>query len=49
MKYEGRIMNLKSDQPFAGGSGGASGIAWLAPDAPQDQSGKFFRDRNIIP
>ena len=27
---------------------GAAGIVWLAADAPQDQSGKFFRDRKII-
>src|ERR1700737_331945 len=28
---------------------GASGIVWLAADAPQNQSGKFFRDRRVIP
>ena len=28
---------------------GASGVVWLAADAPQSQSGKFFRDRKIIP
>jgi len=28
---------------------GASGIVWLAADAPQNQTGKFFRDRKVIP
>lgn len=28
---------------------GASGIVWLAADAPQDETGKFFRDRKVIP
>src|SRR5881394_845909 len=28
---------------------GASGIVWLAAEAPQDQTGKFFRDRKVIP
>src|SRR5437867_9577855 len=28
---------------------GASGIVWLAADAPQNQSGKFWRDRKVIP
>jgi len=28
---------------------GASGIVWLAADAPQRETGKFFRDRKIIP
>lgn len=28
---------------------GAAGIAWLAADAPQDQTGLFWRDREIIP
>jgi NAD(P)-dependent dehydrogenase (short-subunit alcohol dehydrogenase family) len=28
---------------------GAAGIVWLALDAPQDLSGKFLRDRNVIP
>ena len=28
---------------------GASGIVWLACDAPQKETGKFFRDRKIIP
>jgi NAD(P)-dependent dehydrogenase (short-subunit alcohol dehydrogenase family) len=28
---------------------GASGIVWLAVDAPQDQTGKFWRDRKVIP
>jgi NAD(P)-dependent dehydrogenase (short-subunit alcohol dehydrogenase family) len=28
---------------------GASGIVWLAADAPQNQTGKFFRDRKEIP
>ena len=28
---------------------GASGIVWLAADAPQDQTGKFWRDRKVIP
>lgn len=38
------------DQPFAGGSGGASsGIIWLAAVAARGQSRKFFRDRKIIP
>ncbi len=27
---------------------GAAGIVWLAAEAPQDQSGKFFRDRKVI-
>jgi len=27
---------------------GAGGIVWLAAEAPQDQSGKFFRDRKVI-
>jgi NAD(P)-dependent dehydrogenase (short-subunit alcohol dehydrogenase family) len=27
---------------------GASGIVWLAADAPQDQTSKFFRDRKEI-
>jgi NAD(P)-dependent dehydrogenase (short-subunit alcohol dehydrogenase family) len=27
---------------------GASGIVWLAAEAPQDQTGKFWRDRKII-
>jgi len=28
---------------------GASGIVWLAAEAPQNQSGKFWRDRKVIP
>jgi len=28
---------------------GAAGIVWLAADAPQDQTSKFWRDRKIIP
>jgi NAD(P)-dependent dehydrogenase (short-subunit alcohol dehydrogenase family) len=28
---------------------GAAGIVWLAVDAPQDQTSKFFRDRKVIP
>jgi len=28
---------------------GASGVVWLAADAPQNQTGKFFRDRKEIP
>jgi NAD(P)-dependent dehydrogenase (short-subunit alcohol dehydrogenase family) len=28
---------------------GASGIVWLAADAPQNQTSKFFRDRKVIP
>jgi len=28
---------------------GASGIVWLAADAPQSETGKFWRDRKIIP
>src|SRR5437588_4202684 len=28
---------------------GASGIVWLAADAPQRETGKFWRDRKVIP
>lgn len=28
---------------------GASGVVWLAADAPQNQTSKFFRDRKVIP
>jgi NAD(P)-dependent dehydrogenase (short-subunit alcohol dehydrogenase family) len=28
---------------------GASGIVWLACEAPQNQTAKFFRDRKVIP
>lgn len=28
---------------------GASGIVWLAADAPQSATGKFWRDRKVIP
>ncbi len=28
---------------------GASGIVWLAAEAPQKESGKFWRDRKVIP
>ncbi len=28
---------------------GATGIVWLAVDAPQDETGKFWRDRKVIP
>ena len=28
---------------------GAAGVAWLAADAPQNQTSKFFRDRKEIP
>ena len=28
---------------------GASGIVWLATDAPQKETGKFWRDRKVIP
>ena len=28
---------------------GASGIVWLAADAPQNETSKFFRDRKVIP
>jgi NAD(P)-dependent dehydrogenase (short-subunit alcohol dehydrogenase family) len=28
---------------------GASGIVWLALEASQEQSGKFWRDRKVIP
>ena len=28
---------------------GAAGIVWLAADAPQTETGKFWRDRKVIP
>jgi hypothetical protein len=28
---------------------GAAGIVWLAVDAPQDLTGQFLRDREVIP
>lgn len=28
---------------------GASGIVWLAADAPQEETGQFWRDRKVIP
>jgi NAD(P)-dependent dehydrogenase (short-subunit alcohol dehydrogenase family) len=28
---------------------GASGVVWLAADAPQNQTAKFWRDRKVIP
>jgi NAD(P)-dependent dehydrogenase (short-subunit alcohol dehydrogenase family) len=28
---------------------GATGIVWLAVDAPQNETGKFWRDRKVIP
>ena len=28
---------------------GAAGIVWLAADAPQDQTGLFWRDKKVIP
>jgi NAD(P)-dependent dehydrogenase (short-subunit alcohol dehydrogenase family) len=28
---------------------GASGVVWLAADAPQNQTSKFWRDRKVIP
>jgi NAD(P)-dependent dehydrogenase (short-subunit alcohol dehydrogenase family) len=28
---------------------GAAGIVWLATDAPQNETGKFWRDRKVIP
>jgi NAD(P)-dependent dehydrogenase (short-subunit alcohol dehydrogenase family) len=28
---------------------GASGIVWLVSDAPQSETGKFWRDRKVIP
>ena len=28
---------------------GASGIVWLAAEAPQDFTGHFVRDRKVIP
>ena len=28
---------------------GASGVVWLACEAPQKETGKFFRDRKVIP
>ena len=28
---------------------GASGVVWLAADAPQNETGKFWRDRKVIP
>jgi NAD(P)-dependent dehydrogenase (short-subunit alcohol dehydrogenase family) len=28
---------------------GAAGVVWLAADAPQNETGKFFRDRKVIP
>ena len=28
---------------------GAAGIVWLAADAPQGQTGLFWRDRQVIP
>ena len=28
---------------------GASGIVWLVADAPQSETGKFWRDRKVIP
>ena len=30
-------------------SQGATGVVWLALDAPQDLTGKFLRDGNVIP
>jgi hypothetical protein len=27
---------------------GASGIVWLAAEAPQSETGKFWRDRKVI-
>jgi NAD(P)-dependent dehydrogenase (short-subunit alcohol dehydrogenase family) len=28
---------------------GAAGIVWLATDAPQSETGKFWKDRKVIP
>jgi len=28
---------------------GAAGVVWLVADAPQNQTGKFWRDRKVIP
>ena len=28
---------------------GASGVVWLAADAPKNETGKFWRDRKVIP
>src|SRR6266404_8043295 len=28
---------------------GATGVVWLAVDAPQNETGKFWRDRKVIP
>jgi NAD(P)-dependent dehydrogenase (short-subunit alcohol dehydrogenase family) len=28
---------------------GANGVVWLASEAPQNQTGKFWRDRKVIP
>jgi len=28
---------------------GAAGIVWLAADAPQEKTGLFWRDREVIP
>jgi len=28
---------------------GASGVVWLASEAPQNETGKFWRDRKVIP
>jgi len=28
---------------------GASGVVWLASEAPHSMTGKFFRDRKVIP
>lgn len=28
---------------------GAAGVVWLAADAPQNETGKFWRDRKVIP
>ena len=28
---------------------GAAGVVWLAVDAPQNETGKFWRDRKVIP
>src|SRR6266705_330938 len=49
LSYRDRLRSSNTVAAAVSVAEGASGIAWLAAEAPQNQTGKFVRDRKVIP
>jgi len=49
LSYRDRLRSSNTVAAAVSVAEGASGIVWLAAEAPQNQTGKFLRDRKVIP